>query len=161
MPSLGTSAGFRVAILDDYQRAARALAAWETLGPGVEVHFFHDHLADTAGIVDRLSSFDAVVAMRERTPFSRALLAALPRLRLLVTTGARNAAIDLAAARERGVVVSGTGGLPYPTAELTWGLLLALARHIAREDRTRPSRSPPTTRSFGCRTPSSRPTSAT
>jgi phosphoglycerate dehydrogenase-like enzyme len=124
-----------VAILDDYQRVARALGAWEALGPDVEVDFFHDHLADTAGLVARLSPFDAVVAMRERTGFSRAVLSALPRLRLLVTTGERNAAIDLDAAREHGVVVSGTGGLPYPTAELTWGLLLALARNIAREDR--------------------------
>jgi phosphoglycerate dehydrogenase-like enzyme len=73
--------------------------------------------------------------MRERTPFPRALLERLPRLRLLVTTGMRNAAIDLQAAADRGVLVCGTGGLPYPTAELAWGLVLALARRIPREDR--------------------------
>jgi phosphoglycerate dehydrogenase-like enzyme len=73
--------------------------------------------------------------MRERTPFQRSLLAQLPELRLLVTTGARNASIDVQAAHERGIVVSGTRGLPYPTAELTWGLILALARGIPEEDR--------------------------
>jgi phosphoglycerate dehydrogenase-like enzyme len=73
--------------------------------------------------------------MRERTPFKASLLERLPRLRLLVTTGARNAAIDVAAARARGVVVCGTEGLPYPTAELTWALILALARHVPAEDR--------------------------
>ncbi|KYF74391.1 hydroxyacid dehydrogenase [Sorangium cellulosum] len=135
MSSSPLPASFRVAVLDDYQRVARSLAAWDTLGPGVEVEFFHDHVADARALVQRLSAFDAIVAMRERTPFPRAVLAELPRLRLLVTTGARNAAIDVAAARELGVVVSGTGGLPYPTAELTWGLLLALARNIPREDR--------------------------
>ena len=134
MPTDSSTQPFRVAVLDDYQRVAASLAAWNTLGPDVEVQFFHDPPAEPRALADRLRSFDAVVAMRERTAFPRELLAELPRLRLLVTTGARNAAIDVEAARERGVVVSGTGGLPYPTAELTWGLLLALARNIPRED---------------------------
>jgi phosphoglycerate dehydrogenase-like enzyme len=73
--------------------------------------------------------------MRERTPFPRSLIAQLGTLRLLVTTGARNAAIDVAAAREHGITVCGTRSLPTPTAELTWGLILALARHIPAEDR--------------------------
>src|SRR5262249_57438645 len=83
----------------------------------------------------RLADFDAVVAMRERTPFPRALLERLPRLKLLVTTGMRNASIDVAAAVERKITVCGTAGLPYPTAELTWGLILALFRRIPAEDR--------------------------
>lgn len=125
----------RVAILDDYQGVARGLADWGSLPAGTEVVAFRDHLNGLDAVAARLADFDVVVAMRERTPFPRALLERLPRLRLLVTTGMRNAAIDLRAAAERGIVVSGTAGLPYPTAELAWGLILALARRIPREDR--------------------------
>jgi phosphoglycerate dehydrogenase-like enzyme len=125
----------RIAILDDYQDAARRLADWARLPAGAELAIFRDHLADLDAVAARLADFDVVVAMRERTPFSRALLERLPRLRLLVTTGMRNAAIDLQAAADRGVVVCGTGGLPYPTAELAWGLVLSLMRRIPREDR--------------------------
>ena len=125
----------RVAILDDYQGVALRLADWSGLGPAVEVTAFRDHLADLDAVAARLAPFEVVMAMRERTPFPRALLERLPRLRLLVTAGMRNASIDLAAAAERGVVVCGTAGLPYPTAELAWGLILALFRQIPREDR--------------------------
>ena len=107
----------RVAILDDYQDVARRLADWKSLP--AEVVVFRDHLSDESKVVDRLADFDVVVAMRERTPFPRSLFERLPRLRLLVTTGMRNASIDLRAAADRGVVVSGTAGLPSPTAELT------------------------------------------
>jgi phosphoglycerate dehydrogenase-like enzyme len=112
---------------------ALRLADWGSLPADVAV--FRDHVADEAGVAARLADFDAVVAMRERTPFTRSLLARLPRLRLLVTTGMRNASIDLRAAADRGIVVCGTAGLPSPTAELTWALILALARHVPREDR--------------------------
>jgi phosphoglycerate dehydrogenase-like enzyme len=125
----------RVAILDDYQGAATRMADWASLPDGVDVVVFRDHLSAEADVAARLADFDAVVAMRERTPFPRSLLERLPRLRLLVTTGMRNASIDLRAAAERGVLVCGTGGLPYPTAELTWALILALVRHVPREDR--------------------------
>jgi phosphoglycerate dehydrogenase-like enzyme len=125
----------RIAILDDYQDAARRLADWARLPAGVELAVFRDHLAEAEAVAARLADFDVVVAMRERTPFPRALLERLPRLRLLVTTGMRNAAIDLKAAADRGVVVCGTAGLPYPTAELAWGLVLSLMRRIPREDR--------------------------
>jgi len=127
--------GFRIAVLDDYQHVARESADWSALPPDSTLEVFSDHLHDEAALVARLRPFHVIVAMRERTPFPRALLGQLPELRLLVTTGARNASIDVAAARELGIVVSGTGGLPYPTAELTWGLILALARHIPAEDR--------------------------
>jgi len=124
-----------VAILDDYQAVALDAADWGSLGPGVRVHAFGDHLADPRALVDRLRPFEAIVAMRERTPFPRPLLAQLPRLRLLVTTGMRNASIDLGAAADCGITVCGTEGLGYPTAELTWGLILAWARRIPHEDR--------------------------
>jgi len=95
---------------------------------------FHDHLEGIEPLAERLAPFDAIVAMRERTAFGADLLARLPRLRLLVTTGMANPSIDLAAAREHGIVVCGTRGLPSPTAELTWGLILAVLRHIPAED---------------------------
>src|SRR5439155_19382321 len=99
-----------------------------------EVVSFRDHLAEIDAIARRLQDFEVVVAMRERTPFPRALLEKLPRLRLLVTTGMRNASIDVAAARERGIVVCGTPGAPGSTGELTWGLIHALFRQSPRED---------------------------
>jgi phosphoglycerate dehydrogenase-like enzyme len=120
----------RVAILDDYQGVARRFACWD----GLDAVAFTDHLDDDDAVVARLEPFEAVVAMRERTPFTAARLERLPRLELLVTTGMANAAIDLDAARARGITVCGTRGLGPPTAELTWGLILALARHIVAED---------------------------
>jgi phosphoglycerate dehydrogenase-like enzyme len=127
--------GLRIAILDDYQDVALRSADWSTLPLGSEVRVYRDHVAERDALVDRLASFEVVVAMRERTAFPRAVLERLPQLRLLVTTGMRNASIDVAAARELGIVVSGTGGLPYPTAELTWALILALVRNVPSEDR--------------------------
>jgi phosphoglycerate dehydrogenase-like enzyme len=123
-----------VAILDDYQKVALGLGDWSGLAVAAP-QVFEDHLADEDALVERLIGFEIIVAMRERTPFPRSLLSRLPHLRLLVTTGLRNASIDLAAAAELGVVVSGTRGLPYPTAELTWGLILGLCRNIPLEDR--------------------------
>jgi len=125
----------RVAILDDYQNVARRMADWASLPAGTDVVVFSDHLSDPGALAARLADFDAVIAMRERTPFQRTLLERLPKLELLVTTGMRNASIDVAAAAERKIVVCGTAGLPYPTAELTWGLILALFRNIPAEDR--------------------------
>jgi phosphoglycerate dehydrogenase-like enzyme len=125
----------RIAVLDDYQDVARRIGPWATLGPGTELTVFTDHVADDDAVVARLAPFEAIVAMRERTPFTAARLERLPNLRLLVTTGMGNASIDLAAAARAGVVVSGTGGLASPTAELTWALILALARHVVSEDR--------------------------
>src|SRR5436309_3855179 len=125
----------RVAILDDYQHVARRMADWSTLPAGTDVVVFADHLKDAGAVAARLADFEAVVAMRERTAFPRALLERLPRLKLLVTTGMRNASIDVAAAIERGIVVCGTAGLPYPTAGLTWALILGLVRRIPAEDR--------------------------
>ena len=125
----------RVAVLDDYQGVALDMADWDSLPADAEVRVFSDHLDDVEAVAERLREFEVVVAMRERTPFPRELLERLPRLELLVTTGSRNAAIDVEAARELGAIVCGTGSLGYATAELTWGLILALARQIPREDR--------------------------
>ena len=125
----------RVAILDDYQGVALALADWQSLHPQAQMQAFADHLDGLDALAQRLHTFEGIVTMRERTPFPRALLDRLPNLRLLVTAGMRNAAIDIAAAAERNVLVCGTEMLPYPTAELAWGLILALCRHIPREDR--------------------------
>jgi len=125
----------RVAILDDYQDVAGRMADWASLPAGTDLVVFRDHLADVEPLAKRLADFEVVIAMRERTPFPRALLERLPKLKLLITTGMRNASIDVSAAVARGVVVCGTAGLPYPTAELTWGLILALFRQIPGEDR--------------------------
>jgi phosphoglycerate dehydrogenase-like enzyme len=95
---------------------------------------FTDHLTDPAALARRLAPFEVIVAMRERTPFPAGLLQQLPALRLLVTTGMANAAIDLAEARRRGVLVCGTGGSAVNAPEITWALLMALARSIPAED---------------------------
>jgi phosphoglycerate dehydrogenase-like enzyme len=125
----------RVAILDDYQQVALASADWSAVRELAEIYVFTEHIARTDALVDALEPFDVIVAMRERTPFDAERLGRLPQLRLLVTTGMANASIDLAAAAERGITVSGTGGVGSSTAELTWGLILALVRHIPEEDR--------------------------
>ena len=124
----------RVAILDDYQQVALASADWSAVRQLAEIDVFAQHIARTEALVSALVPYDVIVAMRERTAFDADRLARLPRLRLLVTTGMANASIDVAAAAARGVTVCGTGGLGSPTAELTWGLILALLRHIPEED---------------------------
>jgi phosphoglycerate dehydrogenase-like enzyme len=123
----------KVVVLDDYQDVVRSFGPWRDLGPDVTLDVVTDHLVGSE-LLDRLAGADVVVAMRERTAFGADLLRALPDLRLLVTTGMANASIDLAAAAECGITVCGTGGLASPTAELTWGLVLALARRIPAED---------------------------
>ena len=123
----------RIAVLDDYQAVARGLADWDGLD-GAETTFFHDHAADPAGLAARLSPFDVLVLTRERTPLRADLVAALPRLKLVVTMGMWNAAIDVAACAERGIPVCGTaGGEPDATPALAWGLVLGVTRGIARQ----------------------------
>ena len=123
----------QIAVLDDYQAIAREFAPWEELA-GAELTYFHDHMLVDGVVRDLLAGFEVIVAMRERTPFTAERLASLPDLKLLVTTGMANAAIDLDAARELGITVCGTGSLPSPTAELTWGLIIALQRNLLEED---------------------------
>ncbi len=119
----------RLAILDDYQGVAMAMAPWETLA-GVEVTVFRDTVTDQAALVQRLAPFDAILAMRERTPFPRALIERLPALRLLITTAARNRSIDAAACAEKGIVFCGTPSFGDPTTDITWGLILNLMRDL-------------------------------
>jgi phosphoglycerate dehydrogenase-like enzyme len=136
-----TDAVTRVAVLDDYQRRASGFADWASLGPGVDVVFFHERI-DPAALAHTLADFDVLVLMRERTAFRRPLLERLPRLRLLVTTGMWNAAVADAYLREAGVVYCGTGrsdagpapGIPS-TAEVAWALILAVCKRVTVEDR--------------------------
>ena len=125
----------QVAILDDYQQVALASADWSAVRKLAEIHVFAQHIGRTEALVSALEPYDVIVAMRERTAFDADRLSQLPRLRLLVTTGMSNASIDLPACAARGVTVCGTGGIGSSTAELTWGLILALLRHIPEEDR--------------------------
>ncbi|MHB0777110.1 D-2-hydroxyacid dehydrogenase family protein [Halomonas sp. WWR20] len=124
----------RCAILDDYQHVALTLADWSSLSPQVETVVFHEPIANRDTLAESLAEFDIVVAMRERTPFPAALLERLPRLKLLITSGMRNAAIDIAAAKTHGVIVCGTGGRSEPPTELSWALILGLARHLLIEN---------------------------
>lgn len=124
----------KIAILDDYQRIARKIVDWSVLPEGTEIEAVDEHIADLSRLQERLAGSEVIVAMRERTAFGPALLERLPDLRLLVTTGMRNAAIDIEAATAAGVLVCGTGGGGPATAELAWGLILSLLRHIPAED---------------------------
>ena len=123
-----------IAILDDYQNVALELADWSPLAGRTVITVFNDHLSDFDTVVERLLPFDAVCVMRERTPLPRRVIERLPRLKLIASTGPRNAAIDLAAAAERGIVVSHTGYDARPTIEMTWALILASVRQVASEN---------------------------
>jgi phosphoglycerate dehydrogenase-like enzyme len=123
----------RVSILDDYQGVALAMADWLPVEARAEIAVERKPFADEDAAARALAASEIVVAMRERTPFPKTLLERLPGLKLLVTTGMRNAAIDMAAARERGITVCGTEGSGVDTAELAWGLILGAARRIAED----------------------------
>ncbi len=125
----------RVAVLDDYQNVAGSYADWNRLTGKAEVTMFADHLADEDALAARLVPFDAVVLMRERTPFPRRLLERLPNLKLIATSGMWNASVDLAACEERGIVVCGTQTGGGGTAQVTWALIFALAQQITVVDR--------------------------
>ncbi len=120
-------------ILDDYQGAALGFADWGRLSGRVAVSSITEYIAARDDLVARIAGAEILVIMRERTPFPADLLAKLPNLKLLVTSGPRNAAIDLAAARAQGVTVCGTESSPTPPVELTWALILGLARHLPAE----------------------------
>ena len=124
----------RCAVLDDYQDVALSTADWSRLAGSVEVTSLQRHITDQDELVDTIGDCEIVVAMRERTPFTADLFARLPRLRLLITSGMRNASIDLAAAAGHGVTVCGTGSASEPPIELTWALILGLAKHLVPEN---------------------------
>ena len=124
---------FRIAVLDDYQNVALSSADWSPLDGKATLTVFNDHLTDSDALVARLEPFDVISVMRERTPLPRAVISRLPKLRLIASTGARNASIDAAAATELGIEVAHTGYNPTPTVELTWALILASARNLLGE----------------------------
>jgi phosphoglycerate dehydrogenase-like enzyme len=123
----------KIAILDDYQNVALAMANWTTIERRAEITVFHDYLAESEELVRRLEPFDIICVMRERTPIRRDLIARLPHLKLIASTAPGNAAIDVAAAEERGIKVVGTGYRSTPTIEMTWALILASVRHLVSE----------------------------
>ena len=125
----------RIAILDDYQSVARAMADWSRLGPDVEIVSFDHHLGE-AEAADELAAFDVLCIMRERMALPRSLIEALPRLKLIAVTGSHTQVIDVAAAKERGIPVTLTAPrASNSAAELTWDMVLGLARQITVEDR--------------------------
>ncbi|RAI60466.1 D-2-hydroxyacid dehydrogenase family protein [Roseicella frigidaeris] len=123
----------RLGILDDYQGATLRLGPWDRLPESLQIEQYRDTVTGPA-LLERLRPLDAILAMRERTPFPRALIEQLPNLRLLVTTGARNRSIDLAACAERGITVCGTPSFAHPAVDLTWGLILSLMRRIPEQE---------------------------
>ena len=123
----------KIAVLDDYQGVALKLADWSAVTARADVDVFCDHLADADAVAARLLPYDIVCVMRERTPLGAALIERLPNLKLIASTGPRNASIDLKAAAARGVTVVHTGYFGSPTVELTWALILAGARHLVAE----------------------------
>jgi phosphoglycerate dehydrogenase-like enzyme len=123
----------KVAILDDYQNVALRLADWSGVRRLAEITVFNDHVADPSAVVERLRPFDAVCVMRERTPLTREILQQLPNLKLIASTGPRNASIDTLAADDFGIAVTATGYDSTPTIEFTWSLILASMRRIDRE----------------------------
>jgi phosphoglycerate dehydrogenase-like enzyme len=122
-----------VAILDDYQNVALRLADWSGVRRRAEITVFNDHVADTSAVVERLRPFDAVCVMRERTPLTREILQQLPNLKLIASTGPRNASIETQTAADLGIAVTATGYDSTPTIEFTWSLILASMRGIDRE----------------------------
>src|SRR5262245_7432808 len=137
----------KVAILDDYQNVALELADWSSVASRADITVFTDHVADPNAVVERLLPFDVICVMRERTPLRREVIERLPRLRLIASTGPRNASIDMAATEEKGIRVTATGYQSTPTIEMTWALILASARkqlpprrRLAEVDRPRARR---------------------
>jgi phosphoglycerate dehydrogenase-like enzyme len=124
----------QIAILDDYQQVAFQFADWTPVREKAQVTVFSDHMSEEAALIKRLQSFQVLCVMRERTPLTRTILSQLPNLKLIVSTGQRNASIEAKAAAELGITVANTGYHETGAPELTWSLLLAIARHIVPEN---------------------------
>ena len=123
----------QIAVIDDWQNVASSVVDWSVLASVGQVHFLHDYPADTATLVQRLQGFEVICVMRERTSFDKALLQGLPKLKLLVTGGMRNAAIDIPAAKSLGIQVCGTDSYKHAAPELTWALIMASTRNLLAE----------------------------
>lgn len=124
----------KIAVLDDYQNVALTMADWQPCRTDAEITVFNASLGDEDAVIAGLAAFDVVCLMRERTPFPRRVIENLPRLKLIVTTGPRNAAIDVAAAKDCGVLVCGTQSVAHPTAELTFAHILEFNRKVGYEN---------------------------
>ncbi len=123
----------QIAVIDDWQNVASGVVDWSVLESVGQVHFLHDYPADTATMVERLQGFEVICVMRERSTFDKALLQGLPNLKLLVTGGMRNAAIDIPAAKALGIQVCGTDSYKQAAPELTWALIMASTRNLLAE----------------------------
>lgn len=123
----------QIAVIDDWQNVASDVVDWSVLETVGRVHFLHDYPADTATMIERLKGFAVICVMRERSTFNKALLQGLPSLKLLVTGGMRNAAIDIAAAKALGIQVCGTDSYKQAAPELTWALIMASTRNLLAE----------------------------
>jgi phosphoglycerate dehydrogenase-like enzyme len=123
----------KAAILDDYQKVSTSFADWSVITDRIDLTIYDQHESDEIRLIKRLLPFEILCVMRERTPLNWKILSQLPNCKLIVSTGARNASIDLSAAEEFGITVRNTGYLASGAPELTWGLLLAIARHIPQE----------------------------
>ena len=123
----------QIAVIDDWQNVASGVVDWSVLESVGQVHFLHDYPADTATMVERLQGFEVICVMRERSTFDKALLQGLPNLKLLVTGGMRNAAIDIPAAKALGIQVCGTESYKQAAPELTWALIMASTRNLLAE----------------------------
>ena len=123
----------QIAVIDDWQNVANGVVDWSVLEAVGQVHFLHDYPADTATMIERLKAFEVICVMRERSTFDQALLQGLPNLKLLVTGGMRNAALDIAAAKAMGIQVCGTDSYKQAAPELTWALIMASTRNLLAE----------------------------
>lgn len=128
-----TQAPVNLAILDDYQNVALKLADWSRLQGRAHITVFNDHISDPAALVERLQPFEVISVMRERTPLPRSIIEQLPNLKLIASNARRNASIDIAAAKDRGIIVCGTGYSSTGALELTWALIHALMRNLPAE----------------------------
>jgi phosphoglycerate dehydrogenase-like enzyme len=126
--------GYRCAVLDDYQQVALKMADWSVVGDEIDITVFNKGFSSEVELIEALSDFEILCVMRERTPLPGSILGKLPKLRLIVTTGLRNASIDIEAAKSQGIVVCGTESAVHPTAELTFALLLEVVRHVGAEN---------------------------
>ncbi len=124
----------KIAVLDDYQQVAFKFADWSAITAKAEVKAFTDHTADEKTVIERLLPFNVVCVMRERTPLNRNILSQLPNLKLIVSTGMRNASIDIKAVQEFGITLKYTGYLESGAPEMTWALIMGIARHIPQEN---------------------------
>ncbi|RTY00836.1 D-2-hydroxyacid dehydrogenase family protein [Pseudomonas sp. C 49-2] len=123
----------QIAVIDDWQSVASGVVDWSVLEGVGQVHFLHDYPADTAAMIERLRGFEVICVMRERSTFDKPLLQGLPKLKLLVTGGLRNAAIDIPAAKALGITVCGTDSYKHAAPELTWALIMASTRNLLAE----------------------------